>query len=141
TLPTSGGIWYYQVSTQAMQFVVPGTIPTFYYPNVEAGQPLQTLTIAGPMNVAPATPTGVVPSDGSGMAKALTFTFTDTDGWQALSVLNVLINSTLDGRQACYVAFVPSGASSGSILLVDDAGDAGGPYSSIAVPGSGTATN
>jgi hypothetical protein len=48
TLPPYGGTWYYQISTQAMQFVVPGIIPTFYYPNVEEGQLPATLTISGP---------------------------------------------------------------------------------------------
>jgi hypothetical protein len=46
TLPATGGTWYYQVSTQAMQFVGNG-VPTFYFPNVEAGQALQTLAITG----------------------------------------------------------------------------------------------
>jgi len=55
--------------------------------------------------------------------------------------VDVLINSALDGRHACYVAFVPSGASGGSVYLVDDAGDAGGPYSGMVLPGSGSVSN
>ena len=55
TLPPNGGTWFYQVSTQAMQFVVAGTIPTFYYPNLEAGQSLRTLTISGPPTETPVT--------------------------------------------------------------------------------------
>ena len=47
----------------------------------------------------------------------------------------------LDGRHGCYLAFVPSTPNSGSVYLVDDAGDAGGPYSAIVLPGSGTAQN
>jgi len=47
----------------------------------------------------------------------------------------------LDGRQACYIAFVPSGANSGSVYLVDNQGDAGGPYSGMLLPGSGTVSN
>jgi len=39
------------------------------------------------------------------------------------------------------VAFVPSGAGSGSVFLVDDAGDAGGPYQGLVLPGSGTISN
>jgi len=70
-----------------------------------------------------------------------TFTFTDTNGWQDIAVANVLINSAIDGRHACFLAFVPSGASGGSVLLVDDAGDAGGPYSGLVLPGSGAASN
>jgi hypothetical protein len=56
TLPTTGGTWYYQVSTQAMQFVIPGTVPTFFYPNVEAGQPLRTLAIPGTLPETPVPP-------------------------------------------------------------------------------------
>jgi len=40
-------------------------------------------------------------------------------------VVNVLINNFIDGRQACYLAYVKS---SNTLLLVDDAGDAGGPF-------------
>ena len=53
----------------------------------------------------------------------------------------MLINSAIDGRHACYVAFVPNGASAGSVYLVDDAGDAGGPYSGMVLPGGGTVQN
>jgi hypothetical protein len=71
----------------------------------------------------------------------MTFTFSDTAGYSKLQVVDVLINSALDGRHACYVAFVPSGANSGSLFLVDDTGDAGGPYSGTTLPGSGTVQN
>ncbi|SPF48864.1 exported hypothetical protein [Candidatus Sulfopaludibacter sp. SbA4] len=83
----------------------------------------------------------VSPSAGSGSTQQFTFTFSDTGGWQRLQVVDVLINNVLDGRQACYIAFVPSGASSGSVDLVDDSGDAGGPYSGMVLPGSGSVSN
>jgi hypothetical protein len=78
---------------------------------------------------------------GSGLTTSMTFTFSDTAGFSKLQVVDVLIASALDGRQACYVAFAPSGANSGSLFLVDDAGDAGGPYSGTTLPGSGTVQN
>jgi len=56
-------------------------------------------------------------------------------------VANVLINSAIDGRRACYIAFAPSGAGAGALFLVDDAGDAGGPYSGTTLPGTGTVSN
>jgi len=84
---------------------------------------------------------GVAPPAGSGTTGTLAFTFADTGGWQDLSVVDVLIRDVLDGRQACYVAFVPSTASSGSVFLVDDTGDAGGPYSGMVLPGSGSVFN
>ena len=73
--------------------------------------------------------------------QTFTFTFTDTKGWQDLGVLNVLINGALDGGHACYLAIVVSGSTSGTVLLVDDAGDAGGPFGVQAVPGSGSVAN
>ena len=39
------------------------------------------------------------------------------------------------------MAFVPSGANSGSLFLVDNEGDAGGPYSGMLLPGNGTVQN
>jgi len=81
------------------------------------------------------------PPAGSGTAGTFVFTFSDAGGWQNLTVVDVLIRDVLDGRQACYVAFVPSGANSGAVYLVDDQGDAGGPYSGMVLPGSGSVSN
>jgi len=49
-----------------------------------------------------------------------TVTFNDTNGWHDLGVVNVLINNALDGRSACYLAFVPA---TSQVYLVNDAGD------------------
>ena len=95
---------------------------------------------SGPLSVTPA-PALVVPASGSASTQVFTFNFSDSGGWQALTVLDVLMNSVLDGRQACYVAIVPSGPNSGSVYLVDDQGDAGGPYSAMLLPGSQTVSN
>ena len=71
-------------------------------------------------------PVGVTPTNGSALTQTFTFSFSDLNGWQDLGVVNVLINNSLDGRQACisrqYVR------SSNALFLVDDAGDAGGPF-------------
>ncbi|HYW47743.1 MAG TPA: VCBS repeat-containing protein [Bryobacteraceae bacterium] len=81
------------------------------------------------------------PSFGSASSQNFTFTFSDSSGYQNLSVVDVLINNALDGRHACYVAVVLSGANSGSVFLIDDAGDAGGPYQGLVLPGSGSISN
>jgi len=86
-------------------------------------------------------PTGVSPGAGSGASQTFTFTFFDAGGYQNLGVVDVLINSALDGRHACYAAFQSSGANSGSLFLVDDAGDAGGPYQGLVLPGGGSISN
>jgi hypothetical protein len=49
-----------------------------------------------------------------------------------------LINGTLDGRQACYLAFVPSGPAAGEVFLVDDTASS---YQKLALPGSGSIAN
>jgi len=81
------------------------------------------------------------PASSNLLSQTYTFTFTDSKGWQDIAVANVLIASAIDGRHACYVAFVPSGPSAGSVYLVDDAGDAGGPYAGLVLPGTGIAGN
>ena len=81
---------------------------------------------------------GVSPSFGTGPSQTFTFTFSDPAGTQDLSVVNVLINNFLDGRKACYLAY---SVSSSMLLLVDDGGDAGGPFQSVALGNSATIQN
>jgi hypothetical protein len=88
-----------------------------------------------------AAPGGTNPPSGTTSTQTFTFTFTDSAGWQNFSIVDILIASALDGRQACYIAFVPNSPTGGSLYLVDDAGDAGGPYSGTLLPGSGTVSN
>ncbi len=79
------------------------------------------------------------PSSGSGASQVFTFQFTDGDGTSDLDILNVLINNAIDGRNACYVAFVRS---TSTVVLVNDAGDAGGPYAgSLTFPTAGSINN
>src|SRR5262249_959507 len=75
--------------------------------------------------VAPPAPVSVMPSSGTNSSATYTFTFSDPRGYQDLGVLNVLVNNALDGGHACYLAYV---VASNSLFLIDDAGDAGGPY-------------
>ena len=89
----------------------------------------------------PAAVVSAAPPTGSTTSQTFTFKFSDAGGYQNLSVVDVLINSALDGRHACYVAFVPSSANGGSVFLVDDAGDAGGPYQGLVLPGGGSISN
>jgi len=91
-----------------------------------------TSTSATPLAVS------VTPAAGSWASATYTFTFSDSAGWQHINVADILINDFLDGRNACYVAVVPSAF---AVYLVDDAGDAGGPYQVMTLPGSATAQN
>ena len=95
--------------------------------NNSGWQALGTCTIpfaaSGTVGVA-----GIAPSHSIaavGAAQNWTFMLTDTKGAGDFGVVNLLANNFIDGRQACYLAYV---APSNSLLLVDDAGDAGGPF-------------
>lgn len=95
----------------------------------------------GPTTVlSPRAPAAVsaTPSAGAGALQTFQFSFSDADGWADLAVINILINFWLDGRQACYLAYLPA---SRSLLLVDDAGNAAGPFQGMVLPGSQTIGN
>jgi hypothetical protein len=82
----------------------------------------------GTWNVPGATPPGpsvgfVSPGHTSTTGGVFSFTFTDSNGYQDLSVLDILTNSFLDGISACYLAYVPVSATDGYLYMVDDAGD------------------
>jgi len=78
-------------------------------------------------------------ASGSNSDVTTSFTVFDSQGWQDLGVLDVLINNSLDGRQACYFAYVPQ---TNTIYLVDDGGDAGGPFSgALLLNGTGSVGN
>jgi hypothetical protein len=90
----------------------------------------------------PATPTSVVsltPSRASASSTVITAQFSDVNGFADLNILNLLINDAVDGRNACYIAFIRS---SGTLVLVNDACAAGGPFAgAITIPGSGAVGN
>src|SRR5207247_1628370 len=72
-------------------------------------------------------------SGGSASSSTMTFSFTDPRGYHDLNVLNVLVNNFIDGRHGCYLAYVvPQSA----LVLVNDGGDAGGPYAGNVILGS-----
>jgi len=76
---------------------------------------------------------GNQPASGAGSNQAFTFQFSHPDGYLSLGVVNVLINKVLDGRNACYLAYV---VPTNTLYLVDDTGDAGGPYAGAVALGS-----
>ena len=83
--------------------------------------------------------TSLSPVTSVGSSQTFTVQFTHPAGVGNLTVMNVLINTALDGRQACYLAFVRQ---SNTLYLVNNAGDAGGPFAgSFVVNGSGSAAN
>src|SRR5262249_25791868 len=76
---------------------------------------------------------GMNPPRGSGTGTSFTFNFFDSLGYQDLGVENVLINNSLDGRHACYLAYART---INVLYLVNDAGDALLPGQSLSAPGT-----
>src|SRR5258707_382321 len=54
-------------------------------------------------------------------------------GCLGISIDNVLHNHFPDGRNTWYIAYVEQ---SNTLMLVDDAGDAGGPFAGAVTPGN-----
>ncbi|HYW48330.1 MAG TPA: hypothetical protein VE959_36030 [Bryobacteraceae bacterium] len=80
-------------------------------------------------------PVSASPAAGSGLNQTFTFTFTDPRTWEDLTVVNVLINNFLDGRNACYLAY---SRQTDTIYLVNDAG--AGNLPGLPLNGSGNGT-
>jgi chitodextrinase len=89
-------------------------------------------TVSGGVSTSPDV-VGMNPARGSAGTQAFTFTFTDNDGWQDLGVINVLLNSSLDGRQACYLAY---SRPLNVLYLVSDSGGALSPGLTLGAAGS-----
>jgi YD repeat-containing protein len=104
-----------------------GTVITYSYD--KAGNLLsRTVGASGAPSVI-----STLPASGNAAPQSFTFTFSHSAGFASLSVVNVLINNFLDGRHACYLAYsVPAS----TLYLVDDAGDAGGPFAGGVVLGN-----
>jgi hypothetical protein len=82
-------------------------------------------------------PVSLSPVVSTGLTGTYTFTFSDTAGFQNLSVVNVLINNFLDGRNACYIAYT---VADNVLYLVPDTG--GGLLPGLVLNGaSGTTAN
>jgi len=78
-------------------------------------------------------PGGVSPASGSASSQTMSFTFTDSQGYDLLGVVNILVNNFLDGRSACYLAYsLPSNV----LYLVGDNGGALLAGSPLNAPGS-----
>lgn len=92
---------------------------------VLAGGPITQLNQAYLLGRRPVGPSPRLISPGSGEGHIQQFTIVVDPGSESLQVVNVLWNFWLDGRQACYVAYLPA---SRSLYLVDDAGNAAGPF-------------
>jgi len=91
--------------------------------------------IAVSVSTVPPTPVSVTPAGGNAASQMMTFVYNDPRGYHDLAILNVLVNNFIDGRHACYLAYI---VQQSTLVLVDDAGDAGGPYAGSVALGSST---
>jgi len=82
-------------------------------------------------------PTAVTPVVSSGATQVLTVNYAAFGGYATLDVLNVLINTYLDGRQACYLAY---SRSANTLNIVGDNGDAS-KLTGAVMNGTGTVGN
>jgi hypothetical protein len=62
----------------------------------------------------------VTPSSGSGASGAFQFVVSDTSGFADLTAMEIVINSSFSGAQACYLRYDPP---SNQLFLVNDAGN------------------
>jgi len=129
-------------------------VATFHTSTLSTGSHSLTASYGGDTNNAPSTsaavnesvtgvtgsttpnPVSVTPSSGNGSSQVMSFTFNDSRGWQDLDVVNVLINNSLDGRNACYLAY---SRSAGLLYLVADNG--GTLSTGLVLGGSGSVSD
>ncbi|MEZ5354595.1 MAG: BACON domain-containing carbohydrate-binding protein, partial [Bryobacteraceae bacterium] len=95
----------------------------------------QAAPVLPPPNVTPAI-TAVTPVSGSGLTRTFTVTASDGNGASDINVINLLINSALDGRNACYLAY---SRADNMLYLVPDSGS--GLLPGLLLNGSGTLGN
>ncbi|SPF45636.1 exported hypothetical protein [Candidatus Sulfopaludibacter sp. SbA4] len=81
------------------------------------------------------TVTSFTPAAATGTAQTYSLQIGEASGWQDIDVVNVLINRSLDGRQACYLAY----SQTNMLYLVNDNGD--GLLPGMPLNGSGTLAN
>jgi len=88
------------------------------------------------------TPSGATFASSGAFTQTFAFTFSDPVSWQNLGVVDVLVNNFLNGIGACYFAFKATGPAGGNLYLVDDQGDAGGPFAGgLVLPTSASIQN
>jgi len=91
---------------------------------------------AAPASSGPS-PVSLTPSVSTGATQTLTAAFNAPAGFTTLDVVNVLINTALDGRQACYLAYKQS---TNFLYIVADNGDASQVTGKV-MDGTGTVSN
>lgn len=79
----------------------------------------------------------MIPSSGNGLAQAITFSYQDQSSVPNLQTVWALINTAIDGRGACYLAYYRPGS---RLYLYPDNGN-GSQATSMVLSGSNTISN
>ncbi len=95
--------------------------------NLTIGDKSFSLTQSATLPTAQPSATDSGPITGAGASQTLTFQFSHPQGFSQLGVLNVLINTALNGGSACYIAYSQP---AGVLFLVND----GGPDAGLSPP-------
>jgi hypothetical protein len=82
-------------------------------------------------------PVGLTPSWGNSLSQTITFTYQDQSAASNLQTVWALVNTAIDGRQACYVAYYRPG---NLLYLYPDNGD-GSQATNIALTGTNSIGN
>jgi len=114
---------------EALRYADVHTVPIFNEFSVWEMQAPETelfaVLLGQPTMPTPAPPPALVnlaaAAAGIGSSQTITVTFNAPGGYQTLDVVNVLINTALDARQACYLAY---SRPSNTLYIVADSGDA-----------------
>ena len=77
-------------------------------------QALGVWQVPGSVSAGTITAVSASPARGSGSAQTFVFTLTDSKGASDIGVANVLINDFIDGRHACYLAYVGTAEGTGN---------------------------
>jgi hypothetical protein len=99
----------------------------------------QTMGVHGvpPLPAIYPNPVGMTPSSGSTQSQTITFTYEDESSAANLQTVWALINSALDARGACYIAYYKP---ANMLFLVPDNGD-GSQAPGMPLPATGTLSN
>jgi hypothetical protein len=108
-------------------------VPTLTDPTIKLGN--YTITSSNGTLTVFGTPAGVsvTPSGGTGTSQAFQLTYSDPDGFGSISATQAIINTTLTYTGSCAVFYT---ASTQSLAIINDAGDAFSAPAKLGVPGT-----
>lgn len=112
---TAGATYYWKVIAKNAIGTAPSTVWSF---STAAPPPPPAPAPTAPVSTPPTT-VSVSPQSGSGLTAKLALVFSDASGYQAITGLNLLINSTVQGASGCWLYVQPS---SKTLYLANDAG-------------------